>query len=49
MRINFNLWSAGVCGGNRTVYNLANGLTERGHEVTATFCLLVEIISGSEQ
>lgn len=36
MKINFNLWSAGVSGGNRTIYQLANKLAEHGHEVSIT-------------
>jgi len=36
MKINFNLWSAGVSGGNRTIYQLANKLTEHGYDVSIT-------------
>lgn len=36
MKINFTLWSAGISGGNRTIFQLANKLTERGHEVSIT-------------
>lgn len=36
MKINFNLWSLGISGGTRTVFSLANGLVDRGHEVTIT-------------
>jgi glycosyltransferase involved in cell wall biosynthesis len=36
MKINFTLWSAGVSGGNRTIYQLANKLTEHGHDVSIT-------------
>ncbi|MGD9131307.1 MAG: glycosyltransferase family 4 protein [Candidatus Bathyarchaeota archaeon] len=36
MKINFNLWSAGISGGNRTIYQLANKLTEHGHDVSIT-------------
>lgn len=36
MKINFTLWGAGCCGGNRTVFELANGLSRRGYEVSVT-------------
>lgn len=36
MKINFTLWSAGVSGGNRTIYQLANKLAEHDHEVHIT-------------
>lgn len=36
MRINFNLFNLTVSGGNRVVFELANGLTEKGHEVSIT-------------
>jgi hypothetical protein len=36
MKINFTLWGAGCCGGNRTIFELANGLSRRGYEVSIT-------------
>lgn len=36
MKINFNCLSLSMSGGNRTVLELANRLTERGHGVTIT-------------
>jgi glycosyltransferase involved in cell wall biosynthesis len=36
MKINFNCLSLSMSGGNRTVLELANRLTERGHRVTIT-------------
>jgi glycosyltransferase involved in cell wall biosynthesis len=36
MKINFNSLSLGMSGGNRTVLEIANRLTERGHRVTIT-------------
>lgn len=36
MKINFNSFCLGLGGGNRTVLELADGLTERGHNVTIT-------------
>lgn len=38
--MNFTLWGAGVSGGNRTVFQLCNGLSERGYDVSVT-CLEV--------
>ncbi len=36
MRINFALWSTNKYGGTRTIFEVANRLARRGHEVTIT-------------
>lgn len=36
MKINFNSFCLSIGGGNRTILELADGLTERGHEITVT-------------
>jgi len=36
LKINFTLWSAGLSGGNKTVFCLCNKLSERGHDVSVT-------------
>lgn len=36
MKINFNIWSAGITGGNRTIYELINGLAKKDHKITVT-------------
>lgn len=38
-KINFVLWNAGLSGGNRTVFQLCNGLSERGYDVSVTSLL----------
>jgi len=36
MKINFTLWKTELYGGNRVIFEVANGLKERDHEVTIT-------------
>ena len=36
MNINFTLWSTNMSGGYKVIFELANGLVERGHHVTIT-------------
>lgn len=36
MKINFNSLGLGVCGGVRTIFELANGLADRGHDISIT-------------
>ena len=36
LRINFTLWTASLSGGTRHIFEVANGLTRRGHDVTIT-------------
>jgi glycosyltransferase involved in cell wall biosynthesis len=36
MKINFTLWSTGLAGGVRAIFEIANGLTERGYSVSIT-------------
>ena len=36
MRINYTMYGAGLTGGTRVVFEIANGLVERGHSVTIT-------------
>lgn len=36
MKINFTSWSTGLSGGNRAIFEIANGLANRGHSVTIT-------------
>jgi hypothetical protein len=36
MKINFNCYDMGVGGGNRTILQLANGLVDKGYDVTLT-------------
>ncbi|MGC8979169.1 glycosyltransferase family 4 protein [Caldisericum sp.] len=36
MKINFTLWSTGLAGGVRAIFEIANRLAERGHFVTIT-------------
>ncbi len=36
MHINFTLWSTNMSGGYKVIFELANGLVDRGHEVTIT-------------
>jgi glycosyltransferase involved in cell wall biosynthesis len=36
MRINFALWSTMMTGGVRAIFEVINGLSERGHEITIT-------------
>jgi len=36
MKINFTLWSTGLAGGVRAIFEIANGLAERGYSVSIT-------------
>lgn len=36
MRINFTLWSVGLAGGVRAIFEIANRLSEKGHHITIT-------------
>jgi glycosyltransferase involved in cell wall biosynthesis len=36
MNINFTLWSTNMSGGYKVIFELANGLVDRGHKVTIT-------------
>jgi len=47
MRIDFILLSAGVSGGNRAVFPLADGLSARGHDVTLTSLAIVVTLHAS--
>ncbi len=36
MKINYTLWGTGLAGGTRVIFEMANRLAERGHDVTIT-------------